>query len=378
MALARLRVVLGFAERDLEFMRTNRNNSANIYQVAKAAKVSTATVSAVVNNQNVVEARTRKRVLEAIKQLHYQPNLYASNLARGRLHLLGLIVSDIVNPFFGELAHVIQQEALARGYEVLLATTDFSNKRLVASLKQMIGMRVAGIAVMTSEMQPHVIEMLRSHNAPAVFEDVGAADRHISNLRIDYEGGILKAVRYLVDLGHRKILFVKTYPAGDQRGINLLSIRRRSEAFQSVTKSFKALGVSPQIVSCAGPGPVAGLGAIRKALSESRFTAVVAIADPPALGILRGLREAGLSIPLDVSVVGFDNSYLCEYLTPPLTSVNIPRGQVGRLVVETLLRMIENNDAGRELQVETELIVRESTAPPPNRHGGKASRYSRR
>lgn len=359
-------------------MTEKRNNVANIYQVAKAAKVSTATVSAVVNNQNVVEVKTRKRVLAAIKQLHYQPNLYASNLARGRVHLLGLIVSDIVNPFFGELAHVIQQEALARGYEVLLATTDFSSKRLIASLKQMIGMRVAGIAIMTSEMQAQVIEILRSHNAPTVFEDVGTADRHISNLRIDYEGGILKAVRYLVDLGHRNILFVKTYPAGDQRGINLLSIRRRSEAFQSATKSFKALGVSPQVVSCGGPGPAAGLGAIRKALSESRFTAVVAIADPPALGILRGLREAGLSIPLDVSVVGFDNSYLCEYLTPSLTSVNIPRGLVGRLVVETLLRMIENNEPGRELHVETELIVRGSTAPPRNRHVNKESRQLRR
>jgi len=347
---------------------------ANIYQVAKLAKVSTATVSAVVNNQDVVEAKTRKRVLAAIKQLHYQPNLYASNLARGRTRLLGLVVSDIANPFFGELAHVIQQEALARGYEVLLATTDFSSKRLIASLKQMIGMRAAGVAIMTSEMQKQALELLRSHHAPAVFEDVGAADRHISNLRIDYEGGILKAVRYLVDLGHRNILFVKTYPVGDERGINFFSIRQRFEAFQAAIKSFKALGVSPQVVTYGGPGPVAGLGAIRKALTQSRFTAVVAIADPPALGILRGLREAGLSIPRDVSVIGFDNTYLCEYLNPPLTSVNIPRALVGRLVVETLLRMIENNEPGRELRVETELIVRESTAPPPNKRANKGTR----
>lgn len=359
-------------------MRKPCNDSANIYQVAKAAKVSTATVSAVVNDHDVVEAKTRKRVLAAIKQLHYQPNVYASNLARARVHMLGLIVSDIVNPFFGELAHVIQQEALARGYEVLLATTDFSSKRLIASLKRMIGMRVAGVAIMTSEVQPQVIDILRSHNVPAMFEDVGTADRHISNLRIDYDGGILKAVRYLVDLGHRNILFVKTYPVADDRGINLFSLRRRVEAFQSATSSFRGLGVSPQLVTCGGPGPAAGLGAIRKALPQSRFTAVVAIADPPALGILRGLREAGLSIPRDVSVVGFDNSYLCEYLTPPLTSVNIPRGLVGRLVVETLLRMIENNESGRELYVETELIVRESTAPPPNKRAQKASRHLHR
>ncbi len=334
---------------------------ASIYDVAKLARVSTATVSAVVNNQDKVDPRTRRRVLAAIKKLHYQPNLYARNLARGRTHLLGLIVSDIANPFFGEVTQSIRQEAQARGYELSLASTQFSGEDLILAVKRMLGMRVAGLAIMTTEMTAEVLEILQASRTPAVFEDVGTASETISNIRIDYEGGIFKAVRYLVDLGHRRILFVRTYPENTERERPLLSINLRTRAFQVVVKQFEASGVKPEIVTCAGPGPKAGQLAIQKAFDERReFTAAIAIADPVALGVLHGLHRRGLRIPEDVSVVGFDNSYLCEYLHPPLTSVDIPRARLGKMVVDCLLSHIEGIHPGRELLLETNLVVRES------------------
>jgi DNA-binding LacI/PurR family transcriptional regulator len=335
---------------------------ARIYDVAALAGVSTATVSAVVNGQNTVEAKTRRRVLAAIKRLHYQPNLYASNLARGTTRLLGLIVSDIVNPFFAEIAYAIREQAHARGYEVSVGSTQFSREDLVAAVKRMIGLRVSGLAIMTTEMNPQILEILREHRTPAVFEDVGTVDETFSNIRIDYEGGIFKAVKYLVDLGHKRILFVRSYPDVERQGSSFLSLRLRTLAFQKAVRQFRSEGIQSEIVTCPGPGPRAGQQAIHRALDQLRFSAAIAIADPVALGVLRGLHQRGVRVPQDVSLIGFDNSYLCEYLCPPLTSVNIPRAKLAEMVVDCLVRNVENKEPGRELQLETDLIVRESTS----------------
>ena len=340
---------------------------AKIYDVAKLARVSTATVSAVVNGRDTVESGTRRRVEAAIRKLHYQPNLYASNLARGSTRLFGLIVSDMVNPFFGELGEAIRAEAQAHGYEVSLASTQFSPANLVSAIRRMIGMRVAGVAIMSTEMDGRVLEMLRAHRMPAVFEDVGTVSETISNIRIDYEGGIFKAVKYLFDLGHRRILYVRSYPDTQQKEAAFLSICLRTQAFQKALKQFGPAGLEARIVTCPGPGPKPGQLAIQRALEHFDSTAVIAIADPVALGVLRGLQAHGVQIPRDVSLVGFDNSYLCEYLCPPLTSVNIPRARLAHLVVDWLVRNVESKEPGRELVLETELILRESTAPPPPR-----------
>lgn len=317
---------------------------ANISDVARQAGVSTATVSAVVNERATVEAGTRRRVLDAIKKLHYQPNLYATNLARGRTRLLGLVVSDIMNPFFGEIAQAIRQEAQARGYELSLASTQFSPTELVSTIRRMIGMQVAGVAIMSTEMDNRVLEILRAHRMPAVFEDVGTVGETLSNIRIDYEGGIFKAVRYLFDLGHRKILYVRSYPDTHQNESAFLSICMRTQAFQKALKQFQPAGLAADMVTSSGPGPKAGQQGIQKALKHFDFTAVVAIADPVALGVLCGLRAQGIEVPRHVSLVGFDNSYLCEYLCPSLTSVNIPRLRLGQMVVDCLVRNVENKE----------------------------------
>src|ERR1700678_1127053 len=125
---------------------------SSIDDVAKLAGVSTATVSAVVNGQDIVKPRTRKRVLDAIRTLNYEPNFYARTLARGRSTILGIIISDIVNPFFAEIAQIVQENALRRGYQVLISVTEFSVDRLSDAIKYMIGMRIDGILIMTSEM----------------------------------------------------------------------------------------------------------------------------------------------------------------------------------------------------------------------------------
>lgn len=335
---------------------------ANIDDVAKLAGVSTATVSAVLNGQNIVKPQTRRRVTDAICKLNYHPNLYARSLARGRSAMLGLVISDIINPFFSDIAQVVQTEANRHGYQVFISATQFSLERLKAAVRYLIGMRADGIIIMTTEMDDEVLASIRGRRIPVIFEDAGTVDRTTSNLRIDYEGGIFSAVRCLVEMGHRDMLYVENPPAPIDRA-NLLSLRIREDAFLTAAQSFP--GVRTFRVAVPGPPLPAGIQAAAEALAKYPFTAAVVNADPIALGFLRGLRRAGCRVPHDVSVIGFDNSPGCEYTDPPLSSVSIPRETVARVAVENLAAMIERQEPGREIHIPTELILRESVARPP-------------
>lgn len=345
---------------------------AKIDDVAKLARVSTATVSAVVNGQDIVKAKTRRRVLDAIEKLNYQPNLFARTLARGRSAMLGVIISDIINPFFAEIAQVVQGEALQRGYQTLIASTQFSVDRLAAAVQHMIGMRVDGLVIMTSEMDENVVATARKRRMPVVFEDVGTVDETTSNLRIDYEGGISRAVKCLIDFGHESILFAENHPSL-VKAHQLFSHRLRVDAFQAAIARFP--NVRAEYIVCPGSAFQVGMEGAMDALRRLKFTGVVANADPMALGLLRGFRRAGRRVPDDISIIGFDNSPACEYTDPPLTSIGIPRDAIGKAAVETLLDMIENRQQGSEIHIPTELVMRESAGRPPalTRAGAGAS-----
>lgn len=338
---------------------------ANIDDVAKLARVSTATVSAVVNGRDSkITPRTRHRVLEAIEKLGYRPNLYARSLARGRSRLLGIVISDIMNPFFAEVAQVVQSEALASGYNVLIAATQFSVHRLNDAVEHMIGMRVDGMVVITTEMDDEVLASVRRRKIPVVFEDVGTTDETTSNLRVDYEGGIYRAVLCLAELGHERILFAENYPSIAEKR-RLFSIEARSQAFAAAVEKFP--GLKSFTIAQPGPPYQAGIEAANSALKQFDFTGVVANCDPIAIGMLRGFRRAGKRVPHDVSLIGFDNSAWCELMDPPLTSVDVSRALIGKAAVEVLVGMIENKTPGTDIRVDTDLILRESAGRAPVR-----------
>src|SRR5579872_882424 len=146
----------------------------NLEQVARRAKVSTATVSRVLNNASVVKSSTRARVVKAIEELRYHPNLHARSLAGGKSKTIGVIVSNLENPFFFDIYKTIEADAHAGGYEVVMANTDYRSEQLVTSVRLMIGRRVTGLAAIVSEMAPELIDSLNESNTPAVFYDVGS------------------------------------------------------------------------------------------------------------------------------------------------------------------------------------------------------------
>ena len=180
----------------------------NLEQVAKRAKVSTATVSRVLNNASVVKGSPRARVVKAIEELKYYPNLHARSLAGGKSRTLGVIVSNLENPFFFDIYKTLEADAHAQGFEVMAANTDYSPEQLVSSVHLMIGRRVAGLAAIVSEMAPELMEELAQSRIPVVFYDVGTTRGNVTSIRVNYRRGIEKVVDYLQSLGHRRLAFV--------------------------------------------------------------------------------------------------------------------------------------------------------------------------
>ena len=323
-------------------------------QVAKRARVSTATVSRVLNNLEVVKDSTRRRVLQAVEELKYHPNLHARSLAGGKSNTIGMIVSNVGNPFFVDVFRSLDEAARDRNYDVLLEQTDYRVERLIESVRTMLGKRVAGLAIIVSEMAPEVIREIEESAVPVVFYDVGAPGPRTTNVRVRYEAGMQRVVQYLHSLGHRRMAFV-----GHHAGLSPLQVREKVfvETVRQQGREVEyrtALNVD---------SPAGGAQAMRDLLAGGfRPTAVVCVNDYMAMGVLRELRAQGLSAPSDVSVTGFDNIEFSEFTNPPLTTLNIPRASIGRMAVEALLRDPENGSA-REILLDPELVVRDSTGP---------------
>src|SRR6266849_1304905 len=276
----------------------------NLEQVARRARVSTATVSRVLNNASVVKTSTRSRVMKAIEELRYHPNLHARSLAGGKSRSIGVIASNMENPFFFDIYKTIESDAHARGYEVLMANTDYRAEQLVASIRLMIGRRVAGLAAIVSEMAPAIIDELTESQIPVVFYDVGTPRPNITNIRVNYRRGIDKVIDYLHSLGHRRLGFVGHHSM-------LGPLNERMKAVLDAVARNPAL----QVKTAADADTLEGGRQATRTLLASGYapTAIICVNDITAVGALRELRERGIRVPQDISVTGFDNVKLSEF-----------------------------------------------------------------
>ncbi len=255
-----------------------------LVQVARRARVSTATVSRVLNNTGLVKGTTRARVLKAIEELRYSPNLHARSLAGGKSRSIGVIVSNIENPFFLDIYKAVEAGAHSAGYELVMANTDYSSERLVTSVRLMIGRRVAGLAAIVSEMDSHLIEELAGNRIPVVFYDVGRPVRNITNIRVNYRRGMQKVISYLYSLGHRRMGFVGHHST-------LAPIDERVKVLLDATARYPDLRVHTAADADSLEG---GRLAARTLLAANpRPTAIVCVNDLTAVGALRELARPG-------------------------------------------------------------------------------------
>jgi LacI family transcriptional regulator len=335
----------------------NKEFDMNLEQVARRAKVSTATVSRVLNNASVVKTTTRARVVKAIEELKYHPNLHARHLAGGKSRTVGVIVSNMENPFFFDIYKTVESDAHARGYEVVVANTDYRSEQLVSSIRLMIGRRVAGLAAIVSEMAPALIDELTDSNIPVVFYDVGSPRQNITNIRVNYRRGIEKVVDYLHSLGHRRLGFVGHHAM-------LGPINERMKAVLDAVARIPEL----EVRTAADADTLEGGRQAARALLATGFspTAIICVNDITAVGALRELRERGIRVPHDMSVTGFDNVKLSEFCYPALTTVHIPRERIGHIICDALMpRLDQPATAEHEIVIDPEFVLRESTGPAP-------------
>jgi LacI family transcriptional regulator len=336
-------------------MTNSLSSRLSLEEVAQRAKVSTATVSRVLNNVGSVKNSTRTRVLRAAQELNYHPNIHARMLARGSSRTLGMIVSNIENPFFLDIFRTAESDVHAQGFEMVVAHTGYESGQLLKSLRLMIARRVAGLAIIVSETDPSLLEELTRNRIPVVLYDVSTPVDHISRVRVNYGSGIRKAVQYLYHVGHRRMAFVSHHAT-----LPPLSIREK--AFRETVDDF-----APAVtwLSRASTDGLEGGRLAAREVLVSGFdpTAIVCVNDFMAFGVIRELREQGLHVPQDVSVTGFDNIKLSEYCFPPLTTLHIPRDQIGHIVAEALLSGIKREEPARDVIIEPEFVLRDSTGP---------------
>ena len=330
----------------------------DIREIAKRAKVSTATVSRTINRVPTVNAQLAKRVWSVIEELGYYPNTQARALVSGRSRIFGLIVSEMTNPFFPEIMQVFETIAVQHRYEILLTSTGNDPKRMESSVRRMIERRVEGVAIMTFGMEELLLEDLKLRKVPLVFVDVGPARPRVSNIRIDYLHGIRQAVQHLAALRHEKIAFI-TGP------LRLKSAVARQQAF---LRSMQEIGLEsdPALIVEGDHTMEGGMSAFRQLLGGPvRPTAVLCSNDMTAIGVMREGHDAGLSVPRDLSVVGFDDIRLAQFVLPPLTTVQMSQSELARLAFSALLAEVERETPapnGTEYLLKTSLVLRESTS----------------
>ena len=339
------------------------DRGVNIKAVAQRARVSTATVSRVINGTAFVTPETAKRVRHAIEALQFYPDVNARTLGSGRSGMYGLIISDITNPYFPELVKAFEDIAVEHGQEVLIANTNYDPKRMETCVRRMMQRKVDGVAIMTSEMAEHLVRSLSGRQIPMVFMDTIINAPNTSVVRVDYELGVQSAMQHLFALGHREIAFISG-------PLSLGSAALRAEACRNALRKHGQGTSAPLSWMQEGDHRVeGGHHAMQRILrSGDRLpTAVLTSNDLTAIGAMGALHEAGLKIPEDISVVGFDGIELSAYTKPALTTLAVSRGELAAQAFRSLLRHKNpgtKKAAVDEHVIEPKLLVRRSTAPP--------------
>lgn len=330
--------------------------------VAKKAGVSVATVSRVLNGSPHVSQRVRHKVLSAVKELNYQPNRTAQRLRGARSRVIGLIISDIQNPFFTSVVRGIEDIAYQHGYSLVLCNSDEDSEKEKLYVNVMRSEEVAGVILASaSEADPQGGDLLQ-YNIPVVAIDRQIDDRQIDSVLVANIEGARQAVAHLIELGHRSIGFVGL-PLTHTPG------KKRYEGYQHALREHDLL-MSPDFVRIADAKQQGGYESTRDLLAKQPCVTALFVANNlMTLGALDAIRERGLKIPDNISIIGFDDMPWARLLQPALTVVAQPTYELGQKAAELLLeRMVQPDKPVTRIELKPTLIVRESTSRPALLH----------
>jgi LacI family transcriptional regulator len=332
----------------------------SIREVAERAGVSLGTVSNVLNRPEMVAEATRQRVQEVIKELGFVRNASAHYLRAGRSRYLGLVVLDVTNPFFTEVARGVEDAANEAGYVVILCNSDSSPEKEGRYLRVLAEQRPAGVIITPVHNEVSYLQRLRQQEIAVVLLDRPSQTRDLCSVAVDDVLGGTLATHHLLELGHRRIGFVS----------GPLTIRQCAERWQGMRRAIKAAGLAPEKVMVEIPAVAQNVSAGEQCVEailqqEPRPTAIFCANDLLALGLMRGLLRRGIRIPDEIALIGYDDVEFAGALSPALSSIRQPKYELGRSAAELLLEEI-GAAAGhqhRQIVYQPELIVRASTLP---------------
>ena len=333
------------------------SNAVTIRDVAKRAGVSIATVSRVLNNTSNVKEDKRQRVEEAIRALRFTPNAIARSLHRKKTGGLGVILPYVEGEFFSEFLRSVDQTSQKNGRFLMISSSHRSKDSMVLAMKSMRA-RVDGLVIMAPEMDEDILEVLVALRIPAVFVNTLTESMPFETINYDnYQGGYL-ATEHLLKLGHRKIAMLK----GPEMSFDA------NERLRGYREALHAYGI-PLRTEWELPGDFsleAGYEAANTLRSMHCMpTAVFGANDQSLIALTSVLRDSGLSIPKDISFVGFDDIPSARYVSPPLTSIHVPIYEMGSMSIQRIIDLEETEATTfQHTTLEVELVVRESTAPP--------------
>jgi len=347
----------------MSFPRSPKGVST-IADVAVAAGVSKATVSRVVSGRGaVVREETRKKVMEVVERLGFRPSTVARSLSSRRTYTVGVLVSDIANPFYSDVIHGIEDVGIEGGYSFFLANTSFDLKRGTALIQSMVDRRVDGVIILFSRASDEWLETLERHDIPAslVAWEPGQARPGNVPISVDFKPGIEAAAAHLWELGHRRFAHISG-------PLDLHTSRERRDVF-TATLVKRGARVEDIVVVEGDFHLEGGRKALGQLLAmEKRPTAVFTANDLMALGVMSEASFRGLSIPKDFSLIGLDDIWLSAQVQPALSTVAMPCYEIGSMAMGLLLEKFDGGKGSRrnpEGNVTTRFVLRSSTAPPP-------------
>ncbi len=334
--------------------------TSRIYEVARSAGVSIATVSRVANARGAVRPQTAARVHAAMRRLGYRPDALARGLAAHRSRTIGLLISDILHPYFADIVRGAQAQAELSEYAVLLGDASVHTAQSDVLVRRLLERRVDGLIVASERTTTEYAMQLRSEDVPIVCIN-GSREQFPRAVQIDNRRGAALAIEHLAGLGHRRIAHLSgpsDTPTSEER---LAGYRA---ALRDAGRRYDA-----ELVATGDGRFEESRTACRRLLALSDPpTAIFAYNDRSAFGCYQAIGAAGLRVGADVSVVGFDDIVMAEWLDPPLTTLHQPRIEMGRIAVDLLLGVLNGTEADDQIVVQPHLVLRGSTGPAPTRH----------
>lgn len=328
---------------------------ATIKDVARMAGVSTTTVSHVINKTRFVAEATQQKVLAAVDELNYAPSAVARSLKCNTTRTIGMLVTKSTNPFFAEVVHGVEEYCYGAGYTLILCNTEGNLEKQRDYLRMLSEKRVDGLLVMCSDLDQMLLDLLeRKNDLPMVIMDWGPESPHTDNILDNAENGGYIAAKHFIENGHKKI--------GCLSGqVDKSTCQERLKGFRKAMTEAE-LTVNDDWLLDGDFECESAVEAAQKFIAmEDRPTAIFCFNDIMAMALISTFEQAGLRVPDDISIIGYDNIDLAPYFSPPLTTVHQPKRRLGKKAIEILLERVKDKNHERQtFEMTPKLVERKS------------------